>query len=789
MRIANRHVTGVAAARTLVWVLAAALIAYLAAIAAWPGLRVQLPERLSWFGAPNSAVTIGIVVAVFILLGATMTSRAGGRRAEAPVTIIAGLAVVSALLGFASYWRCQDESHPDFFTPLLWTAALVKGGDPVKSLAGGACPSPTPVALNVAQISALAALFASVIGIALAVFRSRFDRIRMVSARSVTVVVGVDNDAESLVAAIAGTIRGRSTLLVVTDNDHADATLAARRAGACVVAVDLHRVEPLVALPIWHKTDRLYLLAADPSTNLLRLRAITAHGGGDRQRIPLVVRIDDPWQAAAWRAQHFGGVHNRWAADTVGIYEVTARRLLERVLTGPRIDRLLVCGSSQLTTALCGDMLTRRIESEYSGDGGIPTLHVIADDASVYRQDYEFTAGQLGHADRHHDIAVVDRAVSVGGLSDLIADGEPATTALILVDSCLDGSAATRIAARFPETTIHVFDPLADVTQERISVVGRLYTYRLSLDLPSGQAHDAWERAAALIHNRYVVESGASGPAAAPWAELGDFYRESNRRQVLTALWMVERFGGHTWNAWGQPADGVSTTVLRGLQPREQLQLMGFDESTAEAMAGAEPEDGCRYYRANGWRYGPHRDDDAKVHDKLVGWPQIASDPRLLTAALRSLAATLMKLRELGYRSHPSTDSNWTRFHRAGAVVAEQRSTAWTWTAGDGATMHAAAGDWEVHDEAGEATWSVRDDIFRATHQHVGGKRWRRLGSVLARRAKTGETVDTLEGASTAPEGSWVVQGDHGDVWAVPGDEFDRRYRPADQDRSNADGK
>jgi hypothetical protein len=103
--------------------------------------------------------------------------------------------------------------------------------------------------------------------------------------------------------------------------------------------------------------------------------------------------------------------------------------------------------------------------------------------------------------------------------------------------------------------------------------------------------------------------------------------------------------------------------------------------------------------------------------------------------------------------------------------------------------MHAAAGDWEVRDESGSATWSVRDDIFRATHRHLGGNRWRRAGSVLARPAKVGETVDTLEGSSTAPKESWIVQGDHGDVWAVPGDEFDRRYRPAGQDRSNAEGK
>ncbi len=318
------------------------------------------------------------------------------------------------------------------------------------------------------------------------------------------------------------------------------------------------------------------------------------------------MRIDDPWQAAAWRAQHFGGADNRWAADTVGIYEVTARRLLDKITASPRVDQLLVCGSSRLTTALCADMLTRRLELEYSGDGWLPALHVVAADASEYRRDHEFTAEQLGHPDRAADIVAIDDSPTTGLLMDLITRGDPAATAVVFVETGLDGAVATRIAARLPDTAIHVHDPKADTIQERVPVVGRLYTYRLSLDLSGGQAHDAWERAAALIHNRYVAESASTGPAAIPWSRLDEFYRESNRRQVRNALWMVEKIGGHTWNCWGQPFDGVAVGRLRGLAPSEQLRALGFDQRTAEAMARAEHEDWCRYYRKHGWRYGPH---------------------------------------------------------------------------------------------------------------------------------------------------------------------------------------
>ena len=46
------------------------------------------------------------------------------------MSIVAGLALISAVLGMATYWRCRDDTHPTFFTPLIWTAKLVKGSGP-----------------------------------------------------------------------------------------------------------------------------------------------------------------------------------------------------------------------------------------------------------------------------------------------------------------------------------------------------------------------------------------------------------------------------------------------------------------------------------------------------------------------------------------------------------------------------------------------------------------------------------------------------------------------------------
>jgi hypothetical protein len=93
--------------------------------------------------------------------------------------------------------------------------------------------------------------------------------------------------------------------------------------------------------------------------------------------------------------------------------------------------------------------------------------------------------------------------------------------------------------------------------------------------------------------------------------------------------------------------------------------------------------------------------------------------------------------------------------------------------------MHAEAGDWEVTD-ADQPSWSVRDDIFRSTYEHIDGNRWRQTGLVQARPARRGETVQTLEGRVVAPAGGWVVKGTRGEEWVVAADVFARHYASFD---------
>jgi hypothetical protein len=313
------------------WVVTAVgllLVAYLAVLGLQPSIVDALPSSLGWFGRPGSMPTLGIVVTVLIAARVlTFRSDSGHRLVGVSFTVIAVLISMSAVLGLSSYWGCHDANHPAFFTPLMATAQLVKGGIGDYSVSGRTCPNPTPVGLELARIAALSAIFPGLGGVVVGVFRSQVDRLRANLADSVTAIVGVDDDTQSMISGIARTLDRRTTLVVITSAGD-DRVQRARRQGARVLLVDFNNPSTLVSLHLWRHLNRLYLMSPDPAINLLRLDLISRRLAelGHKQRLPLIVRMDDPWLAEAWRAQQFGGSDTRFAADVVGKYEVTAGR-------------------------------------------------------------------------------------------------------------------------------------------------------------------------------------------------------------------------------------------------------------------------------------------------------------------------------------------------------------------------------------------------------------------------------------------------------------------------------
>ncbi len=774
-------------ARTRAWLritllaAVAGMVGYLSALAAYPNLRAKLPSALSWFGAPGSEASIVIACAA-ICLACTVAWRSGfGRRSVGgPIGITLVLTVISAVLGFSSYAWCHDDQHPALITPLLWTGGLIRGATDDHRLGAATqpCPTDVPVALDVARVSTLAAILIGIFGIVAALLQSRLDRLRVRFDNSITAVIAADEQADSMVDMVANTLERNSRLVIITTFADAQRRSELRHAGHRIVVMDPEKPDALQSVPIWPRVTRVYLLSPDPATNLKHLQSVNRCLLADRnRRLPLTIRIDDPWQAEAWRAQQLGGSDRRWVADAIGKYEVTAHRLLDSLVDDEHVTSIIVCGTTPLTLAICANLVRRRLERDFytePSDPPLPSLTVVGESAEEYRRDEEFHLAQRGIAPAGDWLQAVPQRPSLSALTLLLTqgrDGQAPEAAVVITEAPCDPLLATLLAAHFPSLPIYAYSPDAPLLSETAPILGRLHTFRLSMDLPPGHSLDVWERAAMLIHNRYAAKFRGSSAAAKPWSELDEFYRGSNRRQVRNALWMVDQIAGHTWDTFGSPPEPEAGPLSVQPTPLERLSQLGIDRVTALAMARAEHEDWCRYYRRAGWRHGPQRDDAQKRHDGLVSWESVEADPAALNRALSSLAATLWALRELGFRSRPI----WQQFRRTGTVEAEQRSRPWSWTSLSGQPMRAAAGDWSVRGPSGDR-WSVRDDIFRAAHEHVDGNIWRRCGLVKARRARGDEVIETLEGPASARAGDWVVRGPGGEQWPVRSEVFSAQY-------------
>lgn len=121
----------------------------------------------------------------------------------------------------------------------------------------------------------------------------------------------------------------------------------------------------------------------------------------------------------------------------------------------------------------------------------------------------------------------------------------------------------------------------------------------------------------------------------------------------------------------------------------------------------------------------------------------------------------------------------WRRYRRTGTVTAHLLDTDRTWRTSDGAVMSGRRGDWVVEDASGGVR-TVTDNKFRATHRHLSDDTWERCAVLEARPVRPGErvTLTSVEGASTAEQGTWVVRDAPDNAWVVPDEHFRKAYFP-----------
>jgi hypothetical protein len=799
-------------------------IAYLCVLAAAPWVDAHAPDSLRWFGATGSYVTILVVLT--IPLASMLLAKLAGRKVVGgtPVLLLAGMAASALALGLSSLWRCHDDQSA-FFAPLSWTLGLFLGVlEPKYQIfdshgAGvGHCGAlDVPIGLELARLLAVSTTLTTAVAAALTLFRSQLDRLAVWRAHSLAVVVGIDDDAVSMVRALASRPDRNETLLVITGAADRPCVAAVRNLGARIREVSLADPDPLGDLRLWKKLDRLYLLSEDPTLNEDRLKAISAAMtslGDTRRRLPLTVRIDDPWQAEVWRRNFLGDENSapddpssrRWVADAVGRSEITAARLVRhmtttttkdgrRALTNP--ETVIVCGLDPLTYALSSELAqVHREHTVYARPHRQLPSHVVilATGAREFKKDHHLRQRRIAPGQHGISVEAAEAKPTIESISKHLAGHDPARCAVVLADPTMS-THGTRLALRFPELRIYQASSSA-VTLPQTSIVGRLFSFPISMEIEPDAPQDAWERAAELIHERYSANADRQKWTARPWDVLDPFLKQSNRRQVINTLWLVEDVGQHTWNTLESPPAPPLSAEFDDKLPQDQLLELGFDTPIADQIMRSEHEDWCRFYHSAGWKFSEIRNDGEQRHDRLRPWADLmkqddelrqsgasVGDERLnLTQAQRSLVGTLVSLRNLGYRSIPkpgaegsidtaASTTDWHHYRRRGVVSAIRRDHAWTWTDYRGEEKHANSGDWLVIDDGGDQR-SFAADLFQASHDLISYALYRRIGTVEARLAIEEEVVGSREGDGTAKPGDWVVRGSEGEQWPVSAEKF-----------------
>ena len=695
--------------------------------------------------------------------------------------ITGGLGVTTLLLGAFSVWNCTELETP-FFTPAAMALGLVLGNSPSFTGHCGAEGFTAPLALQVARLSGPLLLVITALGIVTALFRTQLDRLIVRYSRSLVVVIGLSEVAIPLLKRLADNLPRGSTLAVLIENSDNSLSKQARTLGARVVVCNLDKASAIRVLVLRQnrfKVRALYVMTTDVPANLAwakQFREIADASRTDSHDPPprIIARIDDPWQAEYWRRTNAyrtpvgGRVESvRWVPDALSIYEVTATMLVAHVQSQPH-DRLVVVGRSPLALAICAELAQREREGAVLRAKAAPSLSelvLVGLDADQVREQHQIRQERFGNAAEAAHIDVQLTSPTEPALAALLADYQhPAVIfADDLVGTRKDDLSATLLAALHPTWTIYHSDSATVGLADR-PIMEQLFPFGLTIEPKEGMALDSWERAARVVHQKYLDGMGAAldpaKPAQRPWAQLSGFYRESNVRLVTATLAGAESIG----RTWGPTPQDPEAQVTGGIDPEQFAALSRFEHASW-----------LRFYLDAGWKFEPERDDARSRHNALVPWGSLTAAYKERTRG--NVTSALNTLQALGYRSWTGSDRPWASYERRGEVTALVLTEEWRWQTRSGDWMTAQAGDFRVSDGRGNA-WSVEPSIFSQSYAHVEGDRWRRTGRVWAQPAVEGELVITLEGPAFAKAGDWMMKGAAGEQWLTSGEHFAANYAP-----------
>jgi hypothetical protein len=127
--------------------------------------------------------------------------------------------------------------------------------------------------------------------------------------------------------------------------------------------------------------------------------------------------------------------------------------------------------------------------------------------------------------------------------------------------------------------------------------------------------NDAIETIARENHNRQYRETlkkmGKASPNDAPWEELAEEIRESNRGQARHIPEKLKAIGCGLWPG-----------------KQGEISLIIFDDSEIEILARLEHERWVKEKKEAGWSFGKIRNDAEKIHPDLEEWDDLSEEEK-----------------------------------------------------------------------------------------------------------------------------------------------------------------
>lgn len=572
------------------------------------------------------------------------------RRREARWWGIAGAGVAAAVLGFVGmrqYARATGGSTG--FLDLAYRDLqlfVLESGSVDASRA-------MPAALQVARFLAPAVGAAAVLGVLVGLFREEVESLRVRRFRGHTVICGLG--AEGLALAQSLRRRGRRVVAIERDAEN-DRIVSCRAAGVPVVVGDAADPDALRGAGV-PRARRVVVVCGDSAVNTEVVATLHRLTEGRASPLDCIVHVDEPRLGDLLRTRYLAAaVSDGLRLDVFNVYERAAQVLLLRhpffgddAAPGTGEPHAVVVGLGRLGQRLVLEA-ARAWRAVGPGPSSCFRVTVIDRDAAT-----AVRALTAVHAEVRGVCELVALPIDVRGPefeegAFLPADAPPVTVAYVcLGDDALALRTALVLRQWLPTA------PIVVRSERQVSVPALLGGRTADTDLAGmhgfavvDRTCDAdtlvggtYEVLAQALQERYVRHREAQGwvygnvldpatrrdPALAPWPELAEDLRESNRAQATHTAVKLAAVGCRLAERVDWDAPVLTFTV----DEVERLGRLEHERWVAERIAA-------------GWRPGP-RDPARRRTPYLVPYDDLPEDVKEYDRMfVRALPAVLVRL-------------------------------------------------------------------------------------------------------------------------------------------------